>query len=209
MSARVLVPVVCVAAALGIAGGGFLLLIQPQRHHAQALVGQIADAQAQLASLRQSAAGTPVVGASEVFQLAQAMPANDDVAGILLNLSRLARASKLKLVAVRPAPRVTLATGAAAVPISVTLDGSWRGVSSFLRAARQQVALRGTGLAVRGRLFDVDSIQVTASSPPNELEAVLALSAFDYGAPPSPSATAGAGDGSTTTTTTTTTGSGS
>jgi hypothetical protein len=200
----VLVPVACVAAALGVAAGGFLLLIQPQRQHAQALVGQIADAQAQLASLRRSASGTPVAGASEVFQLAQAMPSGDDVAGILLDLSRLARASKLKLVAVRPAPRLTLATGAAAVPLSVTLDGSWRGLSSFLRAARQQVALRGSGLAVRGRLFEIDSMQVTAGSPPNELEAVLALNAFDYGAPPSPSATAGAPDGSTTATSTTT-----
>ena len=205
MRARVLVPVLCAVAALGVAAGGYLVLVQPQRQRAQVLATRIADARAQLASLREGADGKPVVGASDVFRLAQAMPAADDVAGILLDLSRLARASRLSLVAVRPAPRISLPDGAAAVPIGVTLDGSWSGLSSFLRAVRGQVAVRGDGLSVVGRLFDVDSLQVTATSPPHELEAVLALSAFDYGAPASQSATAGA---STTETTATTAGSG-
>ena len=209
MKARVLIPVAFLLLALGVAAGGWFLLIQKQRHHEKELVGQIASARAQLASLREGASGTPVVGASDVFRLAQAMPSQDDVAGILLDLGRLAKASGMQVVAVRPAPRVSLPDGASAVPLSVTLDGSWGGLSTFLRAARDQVAVRGSSLWVGGRLFDVDSLQVSSGQPPKELEAVLALSAFDYGAPVSPSATAGATATATTTTTTATTPSGS
>jgi hypothetical protein len=202
---RLLVPLVCLGLGVVVAGGGWLLVVKPQRQQVQQLDLKIAGAQTQLATLRGTEPGTAVVGAPDLFRLAQAMPSNDDVPGILLNLSRLARASKLKLVAVRPSPRETLATGAAAVPVDITVDGSWRGLTSFLRAARQQVALRGTDLAVTGRLFDVDDIQVTAAQAPTEIEAVLSLSAFDYGAPPSESATAGTANASTTTSTTATT----
>ncbi len=207
MKARVLVPVACAFLAIAVGGGGYLMLVKKERERAHALVGQIADANSQLASLRESAHGTPVVGASEVFQLAQAMPTNDDVAGILLDLSRLAKASKLKLVAVRPSPRVTLTDGASAVPLSITLDGTWSGLSSFLRATRGQVAVHGAGLTVTGRLFDVDSVTVTSATQTSqtEIEATLTLNAFDYGAAPSPSATAGTTAGNTTTTTTPTT----
>lgn len=216
MKVRVLVPLAFLLGALGVGAGGWLLLIQPQRHDAKKLVVQISAAKAELASLRESASGTPVIGASDVFRLAQAMPQADDVAGILVDLGRLARATRMRLVAVRPAPRVTLPDGSAAVPISVTVDGTWAGLSSFLRAAREQVAVHGSGLSVTGRLFDVDGVQVTAATqpagsaaPPTELEAILQLNAFDYGAPASPSATAGAASATVTTTTATTTTTGS
>jgi hypothetical protein len=200
--------------ALVVAGAGFLLMVQPQRSKARSVGKQIAAAQAQLESLHSGSGPPPAIRAADLFRLAHAMPGVDDMAGVVLDLSQLAANSKLKLVSIRPSPRVALADGSSALPISVTVDGNWKGLSAFLKTVRRRVELAGrNSLAVTGRLYDIDNVQVQSAPTPNELEAVLTMDAFDYGAPPSPTATAGAANGSTsagatTTTTTTTSGSG-
>jgi len=194
--------------ALAVLAAGYLLVIAPQRSKAAKVDVQIATARAQLVSMHATRGRPTTIRAADLFRLARAMPSIDDMAGIVVDLQQLASASKLTLVSIRPAPRVALPNGSSAVPLTVTLDGSWKGLSGFLQRVRQQVGVTGSQISAAGRLFDVDNLQVTSQPKPIELEAVLTMNAFDYGAPPSPTATAGASNGTTTGTTTTTGGSG-
>jgi Tfp pilus assembly protein PilO len=193
-------------AAVLVAVGGYMVAIRPQIAKTHALDAQIATAQIQYAALHGSD-GTRrrSLHAAELFQLSRAMPNSDDQPGVMLELSRLAAASSVDLMAIAMQPRVALSDGSSALPVNVTVDGSWGHLASFLHQVRNQVRVKGTTVSVAGRLFVIDSIQINPSSAPPAIEAVLQMSAFDYGAPPSPTATAGASGQTTTTTTTTTT----
>jgi hypothetical protein len=193
---------------LAVAGAGFLLAIQPQRHKVSSIGTEITAANEQLAALHSGAGKPPAVRAADLFRLARAMPGIDDQAGVVLELSQLAQTTEMKVVSVRFQPRVALATGSSALPIILTLDGNWKGLSRFLKTMRRRVELDSKQLSVAGRVYDVDNVQISNAAKPAEIEAVLTMNAFDYGAPPSPSATAGVGNTSTSTTTTTTTSSG-
>jgi Tfp pilus assembly protein PilO len=193
-----------------VALAGYLLAISPQSSKAQSLDGQIAEKQQQYLTLHEVRLGrNESLHAAELFQLSRAMPDTDDQPGIMLELSRLATASSMKLMAVGIQPRVALTDGSSAVPLNVSIDGSWTNLARFLRAMRNEVQVRGKSLAIGGRLFTIDQIAITPSANTNgSIEAQLRMNAFDYGAPPSPSATAGV-TANTTTSTTTTTSSGS
>jgi hypothetical protein len=193
--------------ALILAAAGFLLVIKPQRTKLATESGKIAAAQAQLAALRQGPTKAPTIPANELFSLARAMPEIDDMSGVVVDLQQLTSASRMQLVGVRPSPRVSLLDGSSAVPMTVTLNGNWMGLSTFLKDVRRRVALVHGVPVVGGRVYNVDNVQVTTGAKPFELQAVLTMDAFDYGAPPSPTATAGvtgATSGTTTGATTTT-----
>jgi hypothetical protein len=195
--------------ALLVALGGFLVVVKPQQSKVQSLDTQIAIAQAQYAALHTAGSHTPHLHAAELFQLSRAMPDNDDMPGILIELSHLANVSSVALTAVQPSPRLALTDGSSAVPLRVTIDGSWTNIAIFLRHVRNEVQGTKQHLSIAGRLFDIDNIQIeprlSDTAPAGTIEAVLTMNAFDYGAPPSPTATAGASGATSTTTTTTTT----
>ncbi|HEY2326629.1 MAG TPA: type 4a pilus biogenesis protein PilO [Gaiellaceae bacterium] len=199
--------IVCGVVAVIIAAGGFLVAVRPQQTKLKSVDEQIATAQAQFAGLHATAGKKPQIDAAQLFQLSRAMPKADDMAGILLDLSQIATSSKVSLISVAPQSRVALADGSSAVPMQVTIAGSWSQVTAFLRDLRDQVQLNGKRLTVGGRVFDVDQVQLSAQQTKQPIQALLTLSAFDFGAPPSATATAGQGAPSTTTTTTTSSGS--
>lgn len=193
------------ALAIVVVLAGLLLVIQPQRAKADATGAKIAAAQRELASLH--AGGTthiPSIRAAELFQLSRAMPDGSDVPGIVLNLAQLADSSSVSLVSVKPSTPATLTNGATALPLSVTVDGNWSGVTRFLHNVRLQVRVRGSGLNVTGRLFDIDSIQLQPGAQGKGMEAVLSINAFSYGKPVPPAASPTTTSTTTTTTTTTT-----
>jgi Tfp pilus assembly protein PilO len=186
--------------AVVVAIAGYLLAIQPQRTKLSAVEAQITSAQAQLVGLHATAGKKPHLQTAQLFQLSRAMPNADDMPGILLDLSQLASASHATLIAVSPQSRVALLDGSSAVPLRVTVDGTWTEITSFLRHVRNQVSVSGTRLSVAGRVFDVDNVQLTTQAKPQSpLEAFLTINAFDYGAPPSATATAGTQAATTTT----------
>jgi len=185
-----------------------MLAIKPQTAKTRSLDAQIAQAQVQYLALHGGSHGAPELHAAELFQLSRAMPEKDDIPGIVLELARLAANSRVQLLAIVPQPRVALADGSSAVPLTVTVNGRWPKISAFMRLVGEEVKVRGKSFSVGGRLFDIDSIQITppnVSSSSTGIQAIVQMSAFDYGAPPSPTATAGAANGMTTTTTTSTT----
>jgi hypothetical protein len=188
-----------VASGLVIAVAGALLIVLPQRSHVASLQRGFAQTQNQILSMRVSRASASL-HASELYQLSRAMPATDDMPGILLALSRVAQQSSIQLVSVHPSIRLTLADGSAAVPLQVAVAGSYTGVSHFLRILRSQVSVTRRGVTAGSRLFVADQVNLTAgsttpttgaSTPTGEVNATLNLVAFDYGAPPALDATAG------------------
>ena len=206
-----------VAAGLGalavvIAAAGFLLAVEPQRSTAASVENQIAAAEVQLTSLHAGGAHGPSIRAAQLFQLAQAMPDEPDVPGLLLDLSRLADASNVVLAGVTPGTTASLTDGSTSIPLTVTINGSWNGITAFLRAVRDQVRVRGQRLSVSGRVFDVDEVQIQANQTTSgkgaapskgELLAILTMNAFAYRAPGS-AATSTTSTSTTGTTTTTT-----
>jgi Tfp pilus assembly protein PilO len=190
------------AFALVVALAGFVIAVMPQLSKAGTLDDQIASAQLQLAGLHGGPAKKPDIKAAELFQLSRAMPDQPDMPGLLLELSRLADTSSVELAGLQPGAAAQLTDGAMALPLQLTVQGSWTNVTKFLRNLRANVRTHAGRLTVAGRLFDVDSVQITpvASGPASDIQAVLAVNAFQYSvAPPPPPVT------STTTTSTTTT----
>jgi hypothetical protein len=196
-----------------IAAAGFVLAVEPQRSKAASVQHQIAAAEVQLTSLHAGGPHGPSIRAAQLYQLAQAMPDEPDLPGVLLDLGRQADTSRVALVGITPLTTATLSDGSTAIPLTVTVNGSWAGITAFLRAMRDQVQVHGKRLSVTGRIFDVDKVQIqsgqTGGTPgaPNagQIQAILTMNAFAYGAPGSGAAsTTGTTTTGTTTTTTTT-----
>jgi hypothetical protein len=184
-----------VLVAIVVAIAGFVLAVQPQQSKQSSLDDQIATQQVELANLHTRVHnGKPDLQAAELFQLYRAMPDTVDQAGIVLTLAQLAERAHVTIVSVQPSTTVTLTDGAQAVPVAVVLGGTWSQVAAFLAALRSQVKTHGQQLAVAGRLFDIDQIQVGTSQPGSAssgpqagpIEVHLGLNAFVYGTPPPP-----------------------
>jgi Tfp pilus assembly protein PilO len=189
---------------------GYFALISPERSQASQLSGQIASVQTELTVAEGASAKPLPFRASDLFRLAKAMPSANDMPGIVIELRNLAAQSSVALTAVRPAPPMPLALGYSALPVAVTVAGTYTAVSRFMGLIRRDVRLSGTApLEVGGRLFDADSIQLQAAAKGDSLTATLALDAFVYTGAilSSPGTTNGqstSSTGSTTTSTTTT-----
>lgn len=194
--------------ALGLLVGvlGLFTAVLPQQSKAKQLDAQLVAAQAKLVSVH--GARGPVIRAADLFQLARAMPDQEDMPGILVNIARVAQAAGVTVSAVQPGAAVAQTDGATAIPLKVSVNGSWSGVTAFLHGLRTQVQVRKNGarLKTTGRLFVIDSVQLAgASGTPApgdvstaEVNANLELSAFTYGiALPPPAVTT---TGTTTTT---------
>lgn len=181
---------------------GLFLAVLPQRSKAHDLDSQIAALQAQLVSMP-ATRHQPAVRAADLFALARAMPDKTDMPSIVLDLARAATTSRVTLNSITPSAPVPQPDGSLAVPLNVSVTGSWAHVGAFLRTLRLEVRTtkKDQKLLVAGRLFVADSVQLTAL-PTGSIQATLALDAFSYGVIP-------AATTSTDTTATTTTSSSS
>jgi Tfp pilus assembly protein PilO len=172
---------------------GNFAFVAPQKSQARQLDGQLQAAQSQLlVSQRAAAAPKPVkpvkapkaqsVQAADIFRLSKAMPDSNDMPGILLELSQLAKASAVTLQSVSPAARVPLYGGYAALPVVVVITGKFDHVSGFLQGLRKQAAIATNGRPrVTGRLLVANQVAMT-SSDGKTVSATLNLDAFVYGA---------------------------
>jgi len=212
---QIVVVIGLVVLGIVVAIGGLLLAVLPQRSHVKSLDAEIAATEAKLASLQRESHRGPVIRAAQLFQLARAMPDSADMPGLIVDLARAAQDSKVSLLTVEPSGAVAQADGANGLPLKVSITGSWSGTASFLHALRSNVRVNGGKLSVDGRLFTVDSVQLSPNAPPagasgtisqssqpsGELTVQLNVNAFSYGVAPPPVVTTST-DGTTTTTTT-------
>lgn len=161
---------------------GFVAVVMPQKSKARDLDNQIVAAQARLVSLQLGGVRGPAIRAADLFQLARAMPSTPDMPGLLLDLSRAAEQSKVSLVTVTPNAPLVQADGSTALPLNVIVDGSWDGISTFVRTLRTDVTTSKTTLTVHGRLFVVDSVVLSAQPGAKQpLQATLTVNGFTYG----------------------------
>ena len=173
---------------------GNFALVSPQKSKAQQLDTQIQAAQSQIllakhpVKTKTPAAATKPhsVQAADIFKLSKAMPDSNDMPGILLHLSQLAKATSVSLQSVTPSARVPLTQGYGALPLSVILTGKFDRVAAFLNSLRRQAAINKHGRPrVDGRLLVANGISMT-SSDGRTVSATLKLDAFVYGAGATP-----------------------
>ncbi len=165
----------------------WFLFVSPKRAEAGRLQDEVAAAEARLTAAR-AGTGRPQ-GAqgrvSDLFSLAKAMPASSDQASLLLELDLLARKSGVTIAAVSMQEPAPLAGGSTAVPVAVTVGGTYRQVTRFIRSMRGLAGLRRGDPYAKGRLFTVQSVDLTESKAtgfPN-LDAALLLNAHVYDGP--------------------------
>jgi Tfp pilus assembly protein PilO len=138
------------------------------------------------------------------------MPDSVDMAGLILELSRVARDTGIQFDSITPQGAAAV-TGYSNIPITLEFDGNYYELADFLFRLRNLVRVEGGQLDALGRLFVVDSISFSESTHSfPEIKASLTVHAFAYGdvsatAPAAAAAATPAAPGSTTTTTTTTT----
>jgi Tfp pilus assembly protein PilO len=190
---------------------GYFLLISPQRGKAADLKKETAATEEQIQQYRTLAAqarATPPIRVAELFRLTKAMPDEVDMAGVLLELSRVARDTGIEFASITPQGPAA-ASGYTTIPITLEFDGNYYELSDFLFRLRSLVRVQAGRLDAQGRLFVVESISFNESPRTfPRIKASLTVRAFVYGdatttAPPA-AAPPAAPTGTTTTPTETT-----
>jgi Tfp pilus assembly protein PilO len=185
---------------------GYLLLISPQRSKGSDLKKQVADTEAQIDQYRtlsaQAKAAAPI-RVADLFRLEKAMPNEVDMAGIVLELSRIAGDSGITFESITP-QGVVAAPGYQVLPVALIFDGNYFELSDFLYRLRSLVRVRSGRLASSGRLFIVDAISFSESEKSfPRIQATLVVNAYVYGDAPAPGAAPAAAPATTTASTST------
>jgi Pilus assembly protein, PilO len=172
---------------LVIAAIGWFLLVSPQRSRSSDLDAKIASVEQQisasLAAQMQTAGARPIRSA-DLFRLTKAMPSDNDIPGVMLELSRIAE--ETGIVFEQIVPQATLTAGTMrAQPIDLTFEGNFYSLSDLLYRVRNLVSVQRGRLIANGRLFSVEKLQFAeAPSGFPTIRANLTLSAFLYGSGP-------------------------
>jgi type IV pilus assembly protein PilO len=206
-----------VVGVLAYAAAGYFFIVSPQRAKAAELKKQIQQTEDQVQQyklLSQQAATTPPIRVADLFRLEKAMPNEVDMAGIVLELSRIAHDTGITFESITP-QGATAGTGYQVLPVTLVFDGNYFELSDFLYRLRSLVRVRSGHLAASGRLFVVDSISFSESEKAfPRIQATLTVQAFVFGdtaigtpvtTPPPPAAGAGTTTTGTDTTQTTST----
>jgi len=167
----------------------WFLVVAPKRSEAARLTGDIAAAELKLAQAQLSA-NRPSKGAAtvaDVFRLAKAMPSSADQPGLVLELDRLARSSGVTLGSITPKepdPNA-LVEGATLIVVTVVVEGSYREITRFLTGTRRLVTVRRGKLRATGRLFTVQSVELSESNGAGfpVLNGTITLNAYYYDGP--------------------------
>ena len=185
---------------------GYLVAIGPQRSEAARLSADIESTEQTIADYRLANRDPQKpIKFAELFALTKAMPDDADMAGVLLELSRVADDSGISITSVLP-KEMQPAQGYQRLPIEVIFEGNFYDLSDFLYRLRTLVSVREGALGANGRLFAIDSVQFLEGEDEfPQLQATLTLTAFvfDRATASAPGGATAPVDGSTPTTGTT------
>lgn len=180
---------------------GWFLFLSPKMSEAGELEEQIGVAEANLVLAQALARETTQRETeAELARLKKAVPEEVEMSGILRELAAAATAASVRITGVTPQPAApqTAAPQAAyqAIPMSVTLEGSYFAIAKFLKVLRKRADLvDGSEIRAEGRLYSVDSIQFAAAAEGAVLPATMTINAFYFGgAAAAPDATAATSD---------------
>jgi Tfp pilus assembly protein PilO len=150
-------------AVLVILAASWFLLLSPKRDKVVELDQSIAAKQTELAA-KQAALAQPAaavkIRASDLFRLNKALPDKTDMTAIILDLNRLATANKLTFSSLAPTPPIA-GTGSIAQPVTLTVQGRFGSVSSFLGDLMNLVRVRSHEvLDARGRTYSITQVEL-------------------------------------------------
>jgi Tfp pilus assembly protein PilO len=198
---------------LGVLLVGFLgrtFVVSPQSTHAAELQTQIDDTNTKIVTRRlqaKNASRPQPIKVADLFRLAKAMPDREDMPGIILTISQVARASGIKFDTIEPQDFGPAPVGPYRIgKIHLAFNGDFYGLSDFLYRLRSLVTVHDGRLDASGRLFTVDTITFSLGDddfPDISADVVVDAYMFGTGAVPAPAAVAPTGTGTTTTTSTT------
>jgi Tfp pilus assembly protein PilO len=165
----------------------WFLFVSPKRSDASAAKAEVAAAEVRLAEaqasrIRSGNAAAPVV---DVFRLAKAMPSSAEQPGLVLELSRLAEQSGVKLRSLAPKEPVAGVGGPSLIAVTVTVGGSYKQITRFLARTRALVSVRNGKIHARGRLLAVQSVSLAESATEGfpTLDATIEVDAYVYDGP--------------------------
>jgi len=177
-----------VVGALLVAFVGYSVLVKPQKAKALALQKQTAEKQATLDQYRSEAASAksnvaPKIRVADVYRLARAMPATEDMPDILIELDDVARSAGIQLDSISPST-ASAGNGFQSVPITLSFNADYYSVTDFLYRLRTLVAVRHGQLEASGRLFSIDTVSLSPSG--TKLSVSLKVETYIYGGTPAP-----------------------
>lgn len=176
------------AGAAALLAAAWFVAVSPQRSQADDLDRQAAAARSELAQ-RKTELATPsakvTVRAGDTYRLAKALPDATNMAGMILDLNRLAARHKLEFTSIAPASPLA-AAGYIAQPVGVEVQGRFTNVSGFLGELRSLVRVRDGRLDARGRIYSTTNIDLTEAETkfPN-VKAAVTVESYTF---PTPSA---------------------
>ena len=181
MNQKILIPVI---AAVVAGAGFFMVVLKPKRQEASDLKTKIAAQQTELASARallatnQKARETYRQAYSTVVRLGKAVPADDDIRSLVVQLDAAAKATHVDFQSINVAggggASSAEAEGASQLPPGATVgpagfpvrpftsafNGSFFNLGDFFDRLEGFVKARNQSLSVTGRLLTLDSLQL-------------------------------------------------
>jgi Tfp pilus assembly protein PilO len=195
LSSKAGVVAVAAGTAAVIAAAGWFLLVKPKQNEAKKLDASIATVEQSIAARRAELARPKAairVRPSDLYRLSKALPGKPDIAGVMLEINRLAGLHGITFRSIQSNAPVP-ATAYMVHPFEVTLEGRFANVSGFLGDLRKLVRVKKERIDVRGRLFAVDTLALSKPDGDKKfptVKAVVTLDAFAFtgGAAPTPGA---------------------
>lgn len=169
--------------AVALLAAAWFLVVAPQQSKADDLDAQVSVAQTELQA-RRLALATPsariTVKAGDTYRLAKALPDATNMAGMILDLNRLAVRHRLAFLSITPAAPLA-STGYVAQPVGVEVQGRFTDVSAFLGELRRLVRVRQGRLDARGRIYSTTNINLTESETkfPN-VKAAVTIESYTF-----------------------------
>ncbi|HEX4518159.1 MAG TPA: type 4a pilus biogenesis protein PilO [Gaiellaceae bacterium] len=162
-----------------LAGATWVTLVMPKQSKEASLQTTIEHTQSQLATIDHNAPAVQKHEISQTLLLARALPTDPGVPQIVLQLSRIATEEHVSFDSIAPQTPVSY-SGYQAIPMTILLTGDYLDIESFLAQLRNQVGETSTGVTATGRLYDVLSVGLQATTPAPKLSATLVIDAFSY-----------------------------
>ena len=207
MKKQIPIAIIIAPALLILAAVGYFLLVKPKQAEASKISDEIVALETQIevsrAAQRQPQQEDPsAIKIADLFKVTQAMPDDDDMPGIILELSDVAAASGVEFVSIAPQGG-SVRSGYSALPINLTFEGNYFDLTDFLFRLRNLVRVRDGELGADGRLFTLETL--TMEEGPlgfPEITASLTVTAYVYSTTPPAAPAAPAAPGATDTTST-------
>ena len=174
-----------VVGALLVGLGGWKFVVSPQNTKAASLQEQTASVQTQIAqnlaaaaaAKNTAAAPTQPIRIADLYKLAKAMPSDQDIPDLLIELSRVTKEAGVEVTTLSP---TTSDTTTGTVPVTLNVTGDFYSITDLLYRLRNLVWVRNGALQATGRLFSIDTVNLTPTSG-KTVTAAISMHAFVYG----------------------------